>query len=554
MWRGTPGVKMCVVLAAMGCLALGGLSGCKRRLASDFKAGARAKEFTVVLASDPETFDPSKMSGAPEGRVAMNIFEGLLMPGPTTEGLDDASKLVVPGVAERYEVSADGKTYTFHLRADAKWSDGKALTAEDFVWSWKRVLTPGFPADYASMFWVIKNAKPYNKGKLKDWSQVGIKASPDGRTLTVELEQPTPFFPELVAFYSFFPVPRHVVEKHGDQWTRPEHIVTNGPYHMIEYKPQQHVTLELGPHYWDKKSVSIGHVKMLIIADQNAVVNAYKTGVLHWSGAGLPVAQITNLLTHPDYNREPMLGTYFFRVNVTKPPMNDPRVRQALNLAVDRTTLVEQTMNALYKEAHTFVPELAGYKAKASVKYDIKRAKQLLAEAGYPNGKGFPAVELLYNTSENHKLIAEAVQDMWKRGLNIDVKLVNKEWKTYLQDVDTMSYQVARAGWIGDYNDPMTFLDMFLGDNGNNDTGWDDPKYNAMIAAATSEADAKKRMALLADAEAYLLTQGPIIPIYFYTNNMLIAHRIKGFEAHNRDIHLFKYMSLPEGDPYKKAQ
>lgn len=512
-----------------------------------FVAGSKADVFTFAVAADPETFDTARMSGAPEGRVAFQIFEGLMMPGPTTENLSDPSKLVVPGVAESYELSEDGKTYTFKLRPDAKWSDGEALTSEDFAYSWKRVLTPGFPADYAQMLWVIEGAEAYNKGEEKDWTNVGVK-TPDPQTLVVQLKNPTPYFPELTAFYTYFPTPQQAIEEHGDNWTRPENIVSNGPYKISAYEPQQEIKMTANEHYWDKDNLDIKDARARIIPDANARVNAYKTGELHWSGAGLPVAQITGLLTHPDYLQEPMLGVYYYRVNVSKPdsPLNDPKVRMALSLAIDRGSLVDNTMNGLFKTANSYVPAMPGYTSKTTTSYNIKKAKDLLKEAGYDGGKGFPEVELLYNTDENHKLVAESIQDMWKRNLGIDITLNNKEWKTYLQDVDTLKYEIARAGWIGDYNDPMTFLDMWVTENGNNDTGWSNEEYDKLIADAEQENDAKKRLEILQNAEQLLLEQGPVIPIYFYTNNFLRARQLEGFEPHNRDVHLLKYMSMPE--------
>ena len=518
----------------------------KKGSADEFIAGSSAEVFTAALAADPETLDPGKMSGAPEGRLAFNLFEGLLMPAPTTEGLTDSSKLVVPGVASGYEVSEDGKTYTFKIRPDAKWSDGNALTSQDFVYSWKRILTPGFPADYAQMLWIIKGAQAFNEGKNTNWEDVGIKApSPD--KLIVELNSPLPYFPEFVAFYTFFPVPKAAIEAHGDAWTKPENIIGNGAYTLDKFEPQKDVYLKKSETYWDASNVALPTVRLRIISNIDAVVNAYKTGELHWTGTSLPVAQISNLLMHPDYVRHPLLGTYYYRVNVSKDgPLKDVRVRQALSMAVDRDQLINQTLKGLYTAANSYVPEsMPGYKPSTTVASNPKKAKKLLEEAGFGDNNPLK-ITVLYNTDENHKVIAESLQSMWKANLGIDVTLENKEWKTYLQDVDTLSYEVARAGWIGDYNDPMTFLDMWVGGNGNNDTGWDNAEYNQLISDANAEADPAKRLELLQKAESILLTEGPIIPIYWYTNNMLVSRHIEGFEPHNRDIHLFKYISMPE--------
>lgn len=348
---------------------------------SAFVAGSKTDVLTFALAADPETFDTGTMSGAPEGRLAFNLFEGLMMPGPTTEGLSDPSQLVTYGVAESHTVSEDGKTYTFKLRQNAKWSNGDALTANDFVESWKRVLTPDFPADYASMLYVIDGARAFNKGDTTDWSTVGIKAT-DDYTLEVKLVEPTPYFLELTAFYTFFPVPMKAIEAHGNLWTRPGNIVTNGPYQLDSYEPQQGAMLSKSPHYWGASDLKVDKVRFRIIPDANARVTAYQTGELHWV-SGLPVAQISSLLTHPDYYEEPLLGTYFLRVNVSEPSslLAKPEFRQALSRAIDRESLVNNTLNGLYDVAEGFVPKIAGYDPVRSAKYSIKEARELLAEA-----------------------------------------------------------------------------------------------------------------------------------------------------------------------------
>lgn len=514
----------------------------------EFVAGTNAEVFTFAVAGDPQTLDPSRMSGAPEGRIAFNIFEGLMMPGPTTEDLDDPSDVVVPGVAHSFDVSEDGRTYTFHLRDDARWSNGEPVTARDFERSWQRVLTPDFPGDYVQLLWIFENGEAYSKGEIDDWSQVGVNVI-DDTTLEVTLTHPTPYFPELVAFYTFFPVPVDVIEEHDTRWTRPENIISNGPYILSDYRAQRDLRLQKNEHYWDADNVAIDEARIRIIEDTNAVVNAYRTGDLHWTGTNLPVAQITGLLSHPDYVREPLLGVYYYRFNVSdgEAPTADNRVRRALAMAIDRESLVEETMNNLFAVADGFVPPMAGWESDGEVgDYNPAQARELLAEAGFPGGEGFPRVELLYNSDENHQLIAEAVQDMWSRNLGISISLVNKEWRTYLQDVSTLNYEIARAGWIGDYNDPMTFLDLWETDNGNNNTGWSDEEYDSLIQRARAEVDEDRRMEHLQAAEAILLERGPVVPIYYYTNNILVSRHIEGFEPHNRDIHLLRYMSLPD--------
>lgn len=344
-------------------------------------AGAKADVLTFALQADPETFDTAKMSGAPEGRLAFNLFEGLMMPNVTTEGLDDASKLVTYGAAESHTLSEDGKTYTFKIRANAKWSNGDPVTANDFVATWKRVLTPGFPADYASMLYAIEGAEAFNKKETEDWSTVGIKAL-DDKTLEVKLNGPTPYFLELTAFYTFFPQPIKVVEEHGNDWTRPENIVSNGPYKLTSYTDQQDAMLEKNEHYWGVADLKVDKARFRIIPDANARVTAYKTGEVHWV-SGLPVAQISSLLTHPDHYEEPLLGVYYYRVNVSDSSslLANKDFRKALSMAIDRESLVNNTLNGLFKVATGYVPPMAGYKSTTSTEYSIKKAKDLLATA-----------------------------------------------------------------------------------------------------------------------------------------------------------------------------
>ena len=535
----------------LGVLLLGGqlLLGCQRSgTGEDFVAGYNTDMFSFAVAADPQTLDPGRMSGAPEGRIAFNIFEGLMMPGPTSENLDDPSDIVVPGVAHSFDLSDDGLVYTFHLRPEAKWSNGTPVTAQDFERSWRRVLTPDFPGDYVQKLWVLKNGQEFSTGELDDWSQVGVKSLTD-HTLEVTLTEPTPYFPELVAFYTFFPVPVDLIKEKGVRWTRPENIISNGPYVLADYRPQRDMLLEANPHYWDRESLSITEARVRIIDDTNAVVNAYRTGALHWTGTSLPVAQIASLLTHPDYTTEPLLGTYYFRINVADEdsPLHDPRVRKALALSIDRGSLVEETMNNLYLKADTFVPPMEGWESIApDFSYNPSEAQRLMAEAGFPEGQGFPRLEFLYNTDENHKLIAEAVQAMWLRNLGIRITLVNKEWRSYLQDVSTLNYQIARAGWIGDYNDPTTFLNLWESTNGNNNTGWADQEYDRLLAMARRESDPQVRLSYLQEAEKIVMERGPVIPIYYYTNNFLVSRHLEGFYPHNRDIHLLRYMRLPD--------
>ncbi len=502
--------------------------------------GAKAEEadtLALVIAGSPETMDPGKMSGAPEGMLAFNCFEGLWMPSQD-------SGAPVYGAAKSHEVSADGRVWTIQLREDAKWSNGDPVLASDFVFAWKRVLTPGFDADYAEMLDIFKGAAAYRKGETKDWETVGVKAEGE-RTLKVELVNPTPYLTELFAFYTFFPVHQKTVEAHGEDWVKPEHYIGNGAYKLAKYEHQQHLLLERSEAYWDKANVSIPKVRIRIIKDNTAQLNAFKSGQLDIMSGGIPVGQIPALRGYKEFRMDPLLGTYFYRVNVkANEALGKAEVRQALALAVDRKALVQRTLKGLPLPAGGFVPEMPGYTPKTKLDFDPDKARDLLAKAGYPEGKGFPETTLLFNTDENHKLLAEIIQDMWKRELGITIKLENMEWKTYLEAVDKGNFEIARAGWIGDYSDPETFLIIMTSGNGNNDTGWGDPAYDQLVLGAQAEADPKKRFAMQADAEEKLMAAMPVIPIYFYRNAALVSTRVEGFGANNRDVHLVKYMRL----------
>ncbi len=497
----------------------------------------KSKVLNIATVGDPETLDVGKMSGVPEGRIAFNAFEGLWMPAQETGP-------PVYGVAQSHTVSEDRLTWTIQLRKDARWSNGDPVKAEDFVWAWRRVATPGFEADYAEFMDFIAGMEAWRKGGLTDWSQVGVKTEGD-HTIIVTLVNPTPFFPELMAFYTFFPVHRPTVEKFAEKWTEPENIVSNGPYMLKEYKLQQHLILERNPHYWDAGAIKIDSIKVHILKDTITQLNAFKEGKLDVVEGGIPVSNVPQWKGKPEFRLDPLLGTYYYRINVkANEALGKKAVRQALALAIDRESLATLTMKGLYGPSKGFVPPMEGHTSTTELNYDPKKARELLAEAGYPEGKGFPETTLLFNTNENHKLIAEIMQDTWKRELGLNIKLENKEWKTYLQAIDDMSYEVARAGWIGDYADPTTFLAIFTTGNGNNDTGWGNPQFDTLIKGAFAERDDAARRKMLEEAEAILMDELPVIPVYFYKNPLLIAARVEGLKPHNRDVHLVKYMDL----------
>jgi oligopeptide transport system substrate-binding protein len=495
-------------------------------------------DFTFENGADVQTLDPALMTGQPEHRIASAIFEGLTSRNPT-------STEILPGVAKSWDISDDGLRYTFHLR-DCVWSDGTPISAHDFAYSWKRALDPATGGTYyAYQLFYIKGAEEFNSGKIKDFSQVGVKVV-DERTLEVELKQPTPFFLYLTSFYTLFPVKRSCVEKYGDLWTRPGNIVSNGPFILKEWIPSSRIRLFRNQLYWDRDSVTLRVVDALPTENESTAFNMYASGEADWvDGAGIPLHLIDLLKTRPDFHKTTMLVTYFYRFNVTRPPLNDVRVRKALNLAADKRRIVDKILRAGQVPAMTLVPPgMPHYRGPEGLAYNPGEARRLLADAGYPGGKGFPKVSILFNTMEAHKQIATEMQAIWKENLGIHVELDNQEWGTYLNTESRLDYFISRAGWIADYPDPNTFLDMFVTGGGNNRTGWGNNRYDELIAKAARERNQEKRIEIIREAERILVVEEmPIMPIYFYVSiNLYDDNRIGGIYPNPLDEHPLKYV------------
>ena len=497
--------------------------------------------FVFAIGGDPETLDPAKARGVNEGKIIDNLFEGLL-----DHPLGGTAP--VPGVAARWRVSDDGLTYIFSLRRDARWSNGDPVTADDFRYSWLRVLDRKTAAPYADMLFVIEGAKSYYEGRSEDPSKVGIKVL-DAHTLQVRLAYVAPYFLELCAFQTFRPVHRATVSTHGMRWTRPENIVSNGAYVLSEWAAGQRLEARKNPHYWARNAVTLEMFRVVVVQENTTMVNLYESGELDWTGGSdLPAIKMASLSRRSDYHEDPYNGVYFYRFNIDHKTLADARVRRALSFAVNREAIAK-VMQGGVRGTGRFVPASEGFPPTREVhQFDPERAQTLLAEAGYPGGRAFPRLRLLYNTQENHKRIAEMVQQMWRRHLGIAVDLENQEWKVYLANIKSRQYQISRSGWIGDYHDPMTFLDLWTTGNGNNNTGWSDREYDALIDKARREGNPRDRLADLSRAEKTLLTRGPILPIYHYARSYLLNPSVEGFRSHRLDRHPIKYMrkSLPK--------
>lgn len=494
--------------------------------------------------AEPQDLDPQTVTGVPEDHILLALFEGLVSEDP-----HDLHP--VPGVAERWDISPDGRTYTFHLRHNAKWSNGEILTARDFVRSYQRILAPTLAAEYAYMLFVVTNAEAFNKGAVKDFSQVGFRV-PDDFTLEVRLNAPTPYFLSLLNHYSWFPV--HVptvercgpVDQRGNRWTRPENFVGNGPFNLVSWRINDRLIVRKSPTYWDGDKVRLREIHFYPVESLDTEERGFRAGQLHMTYE-MPLPKIdTYRAEHPNLIRiDAYLGTYIYRLNVTKPVLNLKKVRQALALAVEREKIASQIRRAGERPACCFTPPgTAGYTCRAAVHTDIPRAQQLLAEAGFPNGKGFPKFKVQFNTLETHRAIAEAIQQMWKKNLNIDVELENQEWKVYIDNQRLLNYEIGRYAWIGDYVDPNSFLDMFLTGGGNNQTGWSNKEYDRLLALAAATGDNARRFEYFQQAEAILLDECPMIPIYHYVQPYLLSPSVQGWWPTILDHHPYKYVYL----------
>lgn len=506
-----------------------------------FEPGDTWKKYEQVFTwnndTEPETLDPALMTGVTEHNIALALFEGLTTQHPATLA-------PLPGVAASWDVSPDGLVYTFHLRADAKWSNGDPVTAEDFRWSWQRALTPATACKYTEMFYAIRGAEDFYAGKLKDWKDVGVE-TPDARTLRITLHSPTAYFLELTAFETLMPVHRATLEKLGDKWTQAGNLVSNGPFKLDLWEPRARIEVTPNPHWWNRRIVRLQRMVIRPIADGSTAFNEYMAGSLDWIRS-VVASKVEEAQAHPDYYVSPYLGSYFFRFNVTKAPFDDVRVRKAFTQAIDKRAICEKILKAGQIPATGVVsPGIAGYPELSGLPYDPKRARELLAEAGYPEGKGFPDVALLYNTHESHKQVCEQMVEMWKTTLGIKIQLDNREWQIYLKDTHSMNFQVSRGAWIADYADPSTFLDMWVTGRGNNNTGWSNQAYDDLLLAAGKETDPVKRFALLAKAERIVCVDDvPILPLYYYVNQGMLRPRVRGWHENVRDLHPCQYIYL----------
>lgn len=496
--------------------------------------------------AEPQDLDPQVMTAFTDQNIALALFEGLC-------ALDEKTSAAVPAAAESWEISPDGLAYTFHLRAGLKWSDGSPLTAADFVASWRRALLPALAAEYAYLLFPLKNAEAIATGRA-DPTTLGAEAI-DARTLRLTLERPTPYLPALTANPIWFPVNATVLARHdalarrGTAWTRPGQLVGNGPFVLAEWKPNAHVKVVRNPHYWDAAAVRLNGITFFPTENMDVDERAFRAGQIHLT-AELPLAKVDAYRrTAPASLRlDPFLETFFLRFNTTRPPLDDARVRRALSLAIDRDQLARTLLRGTRAPAaHYTPPDCAGYTATARVPHDPAAARALLAAAGFKDGAGFPTLDVQVRNDELHAKVLEVIQAMWQRELGIAVTISPVEQKTWVQNQQSLAYAISTARWVGDFVDPVTFLDMFVGGGTNNWTGWADAAYDAAIATAARTAEPTGRSAAFQRAEALLLEQAPVAPVFFGVRSYLIHPAVRGWEPALLGFHQYKkvYLQAP---------
>jgi oligopeptide transport system substrate-binding protein len=574
-----------------------------------------------ITGAEPQTLDPQFMTGTPESRIAVALFDGLVE-------YEEVSSQPRPSLATSWEKSADGTVWTFHLRDNAKWTDGAPLNANDFVYSWRRALSPEFAAPYASMLHVVRNGKAYNSlnafvrdpqtGKFATESDleraqtggeslctgaepqrfdkavgdtdrskekylfvpadaedrarllsgdqsknkpgqpalarflegkaflpvtkeyVGVRAL-DDYTFEVTLEAPTAYFIKMLYHNFFRPVPRQAIEKWGDQqWVKPGHIVTSGAFKVEEWAPYEKIVVVRNPQFWDNANTKLDKIIFPATEQLTTAMNLYKSGEVDCTQSNEVPPPWRNQMkeTKKDYKFGPYLQIEYLAVNTKIPPLNDPRVRRALSAAINRQIIADQAPGR--EPLMAFTPHMEGYQNAEGDGYNPDLARKLLAEAGFPNGKGFPEIEILYNTAESNKQTMEFIQAMLKKELNLKIELTNVEWRVYLEKTRSTKMEfkgMARRGWIGDYVDPNTFLDLMTSASANNGTAWADKKYDELLLAANAETNNEKRMAMLRDAEGYMLKAQPIIPLYVGPSSFMCKPYVKNLVPNLLDQH-----------------
>lgn len=519
-------------------------SGCRKE--TKVEVATRDKILLLGNGGEPKALDPHIVSSVGDSNILRALFEGLVTYHPSNDMLSE------PGVAERWEPNSDYSEWRFFLRKNARWSNGDPVTAHDFVYAYHRILHPEMAAPYASMLYFLKNGEEFNKGEIKDFSKVGVKAVND-YDLVCTLKSPTPYFPDVVKHTTWLPVHRATIEKFGKmtdpytEWQKPGNHVGNGAFQLEDWRINAYVKVRRNPYYWDAKSVKPNGINFYPIDNVFTEEKAFRNHLLHYSYS-MPqnlIEQYRKMKNTP-LRIETYAGVYFYRCNVTEPPMDNADFRRALAYSIDQEVIVKYVTMGGQIPAYGFTPpSKAGYDPPRVIEYNPDKAREHLKKAGYSSGADVPEFTIIVNTSEAHKSIAVAIQDMWKKTLGIkSVKIENQEWKVFQQTVLDVKYDVARAGWIADYTDPNTFLGMWVTGDSNNNTGWSNADYDRLMKESGTISDPDGRYAKMKEAESVLLDELPVLPIYWYTRVYLIHPDVKDWYPLLLDNHPYKHIDL----------
>ena len=514
--------KNIILFTITSILSLSLLSSCGKN-SGNTSANSQDRENTFIfnLTAEPPTIDWNKANDNVSIDVLINIMEGLMH--------FDKDLKPVPDLAESYTLSKDGLTYTFILKKGIKWTDGKELTADDFRYSWLRALNPMTASTYAYFLFDIKNARDYNAGKIKNPDEVGIKVL-DPYTLQVTLSHPASYWLNIPTFTATFPARKDLIEKYGDQWTNPKNLVTLGPYKVQSWEHTNKLTMIANPTYHGPQPY-FKKVIGLILQEESTAISLFESGDLDFVRR-IPALDIPRFKGKPEYHVLPALRIYYYGFNIAKKPFTDKRVRYAFSQAIDRSKFPELLMGGQIAMTSIIPKGMPGYEPNVGLHYDPDKARQLLADAGYPNGKNFPKVTAYFDSGrQDHKTVAEALQQMWKKELNVNVDLQQEEWKVHLKLLETDAPQLWRLGWGADYPDPDNFLQLFTSYSGNNHTHWKNPQFDKLIEEGAAEQDMDKRLVLYRQAQKILTEEDvPVIPLFSESHNYLLKPSIKGFQ------------------------
>ncbi|HEY9777334.1 MAG TPA: peptide ABC transporter substrate-binding protein [Planktothrix sp.] len=498
--------------------------------------GPEPDTLRINLGAEPPGLDWNISTDSTSFDVVCNLMVGLTQYTPQLK--------CDPACASSWEVLDGGRRYLFHLRKDVFWTDGKPVVAGDFEYGWKRLLDPKTAAEYAYLFYDVVNAYEYNTGKLKDSSAIGVKAL-DDYTFEVRLRKPAAYFLYLTAICPSYPQRRDVIEHWGDRWTDPEHIVTNGPFKLSKWAHEYKIEIVANPRFFEGPP-AVKTIKMFMVNEQSTAFALYENDQLDYvDNRSFSTSDVERFHTSPEYHNVALLRNNYVGFNVTKKPFDDVRVRQAFSMALDRTAF-PRILRRQEEPSYTWIPSsLAGYSQSSRVANNVQRARELMAQAGYPGGKGFPQVDMLYPSREDTQLVCEQMQDQWKRNLGVEVSLQNEEWKMYLEHLHRDSPPIFRENWGADYPDPETFMNIFCSKSGNNHTAWGNAQYDDLVGRAACEQNQEQRAKLYAQADKILcVDQAAIAPCFLATQNTMVKPWVKGLQFNKCDIQFFKHVRI----------